>query len=254
MKHLFTSLAALLVTLAASAQTICKTYDIKGHIGSINSRRGIEVEYTPSRNVSVKAYIDKKYADQLKINLSRGVLNIDFSGNTGFNDNGKIKVVLTAPAIAGYYASQGSEIEVKGKLSVSGTMKIKTTSGSSVEFSHPVSATSVTANCSQGSELEFEKSLNCTTLDANISQGSSFEADNANVSRANINVSGGSSAEIDGIATEVNFIASGASSISASKLKATTGSTRASGASKIKCNVTRLKSSTSGVSSVKNKK
>ncbi len=45
MKHLFTSLAALLVTLAASAQTICKTYDIKGHIGSINSRRGIEVEY-----------------------------------------------------------------------------------------------------------------------------------------------------------------------------------------------------------------
>lgn len=59
MKHLFTSLAALLVTLAASAQTICKTYDIKGHIGSINSRRGIEVEYTP-REMSQSKHISTR--------------------------------------------------------------------------------------------------------------------------------------------------------------------------------------------------
>lgn len=252
MKRLLLSLAIVMMTLGAAASTVSKAFTIKGKINAIKTYGGVEVNYTPSPAVSVKAFADSKYMNRVSVKLKGGVLEVGFDSSNLVGSTPKVKVELSCPAFGEYVMSGGSDIDVKGVLSVN-TLKITTSGGADLTFEKSVTAKTVNVNTSGGSDVEFDSTLKCNTLNVKSSGGADFEAE---LSAAVVNViaSGGSDVTLSGKSDRVNFIASGAGSIKASRLIATQGSAKASGAGDIRCNVKSLDSNESGAGEIKNRK
>lgn len=256
MKHLILSLLTVFLGLPVSANTVSKAFTIKGNINTIAASGNVDVEYTPSSTVSVKAYVTEGYLDKVTVSLKGGTLNIGF--NTGNNGSlikkPKAKVVVACPPVASYKATGNSDIEIIGNLSVSAPLKADASGNSDIEFKRDVSGNVVKAATSGNSDISFKRRVSCKNLSAVTSGNSDIEFSDVVADAVSANASGNSDIEIKrGNAVSVSMKSSGNSSIECDHFVVERGQANAGGNSKIECNVRNLKSSKSGFGQIKNK-
>lgn len=212
--------ASLLCCVCALAKDVTKSYVVKGSFSSIAAGGNVEVEYTPSAKVSVRASAASKEAIAcLKVYVTRGVLHLETENQGKWEGmcNHKVKVVLQAPVMNSYLASGNSEINVHGNVTIGGKLKVNSSGNSEIEFKQAVDCRSVDLETSGNSSVDFDAKVSCREFEAESSGNSRVDIETISCDRMSLEASGNSGIKAD--CRSVGNVTANASGNSDIKLK-----------------------------------
>lgn len=212
-KFMLMAVSAALFALSASAAS--RVVKLK-EFNSLRVSASADVEYVvtgtdaPTVTITGEADIIK----HLSVKMTGKTLNIGYENLSGRVDTRKVKIVLTAPAVADMAASSSGGIDVKGAVNFpDGTVMIAASSSADINIP---SLTASTVNIAASSSADVEVK-NISSRICNVAASSSADVELKGVKGDVLNFTASSSAdlEVEGIdAGTLNVVASSSADVS----------------------------------------
>lgn len=203
-------------------------------VTSIDTSRGIKVEYTQGSGTSVTLTAPDNIIDDVDVTVKNGELKCGMK--TKRRVNKPITVTVTSPGVDELDASSGSSIKIASGLDMPGAeMEISASSGARIDIIN-ISAESIEGEASSGSALRID-GAKATTMAYSTSSGSSMRVESITAGSVTGKSSSGSSMGLSGTSKYVELRASSGSSLSGRSLVAETGMLKASSGASVSGNV-----------------
>lgn len=212
-----------------------RTYEF-GDIKSIETEAGIYVYYTCGERVEpVRVEGPEDVLEVLEVKCGRdGELELSFSGSKRFSYRSKeehVHVYVTAPAVSGFEASSGGQIEAEGVVTVAGKLSADVSSGAYISFG----------------------GIRASEVELGASSGGTLEASDVVADDVEAEASSGAHIEVAGSAYSAQLKASSGGSVSAGKLEAERGKAKASSGGSVRSAIAVAEVERSSGGSVNNK-
>lgn len=236
-----------------SKREITQSFTVNSGFSGINASGNVEIEYTSSPRVSIKATGTQEALKTLKIYTSRDMLHLEMRQPHNYNYNNRrksleVKLTISGPTLRNYKLSGNSSLEVKDGVEINGTVTINTSGNSELDFEKSVSCENVSANSSGNSEVEFDSGVKCSKLKAISSGNSEFTVKSALCDIVSAISSGNSTLTIKAInAANIAATSSGNSDLTVSG-KSNTLAATASGNSSLNCSGVRASNTSTSCS------
>lgn len=242
MKHSFIAMAmatALFFTNHACAQSgkiiANKNYITKEVITDVNFNAvklmgSPDVVYTQTDGKThIEIYGSDNIVDLLDVFVEKGTLIVKFKNNTQIQNDGKLEVRVSAPAL--------NKMEVYGSGDI--TLAKGITTNKDIAFSV------------NGSGDIDGSNISCSQLTVAVNGSGDIKLNNLKTESTGVQVNGSGDITLSGTTQTANYSVSGSGDISAAKLKADKVSAKVAGSGDITCHaVTYLKARTSGSGSI----
>lgn len=214
----------------------------------VNFRQGAEGQY------AVSLYGSDNLVDLVEVDSDGQTLRVHYKEPLVVMGEGRLKVNVTAPALARVEVKESGEVAVRGLLSA-GDLTVTADGKGEVDFDS-VNAASVKADVRGDAEVDFD-ALSCQKLDVMTADTASFDADRAACDAVSVKADGKSEASVSGIsgrtvtafadgnseielkgsALSASLTARGKSELDAGSLRVETSDALATGSARLKTRV-----------------
>ncbi|MFI3299157.1 MAG: DUF2807 domain-containing protein [Rikenellaceae bacterium] len=241
----------------------------------IEASSGIDVLYTQSsEGVAVEVYAPENIAELIGVEVKGGMLKVDYTRpvNITKNEDSKIEVRVSAPALSEFHASSSSDIKLIGGINTTGNLKFRVKSSGEIKgeiiecqeldadatSSGDLSLDKVVCNkaslvASASGEIEIE-GLNCSEFSAHASSSGEINVEQLYCNSATIQVTSAGEIELSGECQTADIKAYSSGNIKAYNFDVQKAKVDAKSAGEIRCSISQeLTSDRNSMSSIRYK-